>query len=98
MHTEKGIDYKAVTCKSFPVKLLYLPDNVVQVNYSFFCPGVYNEEKPSHDISEIEKLIACDNDKTIAEPLLEMADGVEIEYRDMLQINHFVSDFFIRQK
>lgn len=93
MHTEKGIDYKAVTCKSFPVKLLYLPDNVVQVNYSFFCPGVYNEEKPSHDISEIEKLIACDNDKTIAEPLLEMAGGVEIEYRDMLQINHFVSDF-----
>lgn len=93
MHAEKGFDYKAFTCKTFPVKLLYLPDGVVQVNYSFFCPGVYCDGKPEYDTTHIEKLIECDNDKTIAEPRLEYAEGAEIEYRDMLEINHFISDF-----
>lgn len=93
MHQEKEFDYKAFTCKSFPIKFLYLPDNVVQVNYSFFCPGVYSGGKPADNIDEIEKLIACDNDKTIARARLEFVKGLEIEYGDMLEINHFISDF-----
>lgn len=93
MHAEKGFDYKAFTCKSFPVRLLYLPDGAVQVNYSFYCPGVYGEGRPSNDAAHIEKLIECDNDRTVAEPRLEFDGGVEVEYADMLEINHFVSDF-----
>ncbi len=93
MHAEKEFDYKAFTCKSFPIKLLYLPDNVIQVNYSFFCPGVFGDGKPADNISEIEKLIACDNDRTVAGSRLEFVKGVEIEYSDMLEINHFISDF-----
>ncbi len=98
MHAEKGFDYKSFTCKSFPVKLLYLPGNVVQVNYSFFCPGVYESNDSAYNIEIIEKMIECDNDKTFASEKLEFDRGLEIEYTDMLAINHFISDFLFDKK
>ena len=97
MHAARGIDYKAFTCKSFPVKFLYLPGNIVQLSYSFFCPGVVNNSNALLDEAFIKKLIEEDNDKTIVSDVLEISDGVEIDFSAMLLINHFISDFMFAE-
>ncbi|HNY10867.1 MAG TPA: YkgJ family cysteine cluster protein [Candidatus Wallbacteria bacterium] len=93
MHAEKDFDYKSHTCKAFPVKPVYLPDGSVQANFSFFCPGVADE--CNSDISEaaIEKLLEDDNDRAIISDKLRLCDNIEISYKNMLTLNHFIGDF-----
>lgn len=93
MHAEKDFDYKSHTCKAFPVKPLYLPDGSVQVNMSFFCPGVTDETVAEITESSIEKLLEDDNDRAIVADKLKICGDVEISYKNMLALNHFIADF-----
>ncbi len=93
MHAEKDFDYKSHTCKAFPVKPLYLPDGSVQANYSFFCPGVTDDCESEITEASIEKLLEDDNDMGIISDKLRICDNIEISYKNMLTLNHFIGDF-----
>ena len=93
MHAEKGLDYKSHTCKAFPVKPLYLPDGSVQANFSFFCPGVTDECEAEISEASIQKLLEDDNDMGIIADKLRICDNIEISYKNMLALNHFIADF-----
>jgi len=93
MHAEKDFDYKSHTCKAFPVKTIHLPDGSVQANFSFFCPGVTDNCESEISEASIEKLLEDDNDIATLSDKLRICDGVEISYKNMLTLNHFIADF-----
>jgi len=98
MHSEKGFEYKSHTCKAFPIKVLYLPGNTIQVGLSFVCPGVINNSNEKVTEKQVLDLISDDNDRTYLSENLLFSRGLEIGFGDMLKINHFLSDFMFQKK